>query len=57
MTRDNCRSVGAMTGLAALLGVAWALGFVEMLPMAVAGSAGAVAGGVLGEQWHDRSQP
>lgn len=52
--RDTFRSIGAITGLAAGLGLMWLLGMGGMVPAAFFGAGGAVIGGMSGERVADR---
>lgn len=55
MTRDTCRSIGAIAGL--MLGIAamLLLGQGGVLPGAIFGAGGALAGGIIGERLHEGS--
>jgi outer membrane lipoprotein SlyB len=58
MTEESSRSVGAILGLVIGLGLMFLLGFGGMIPGALFGAGGAVAGGVTGEKvfaWMKRS--
>ena len=52
MTRDNYRSVGAISGLALGIAVMMLLGLSGVLPGALFGAGGALAGGIAGERVH-----
>lgn len=50
MTEDASRSVGAIAGLCLGLAIMFALGLGGMIPGALFGAGGAVAGGIIGEK-------
>ncbi|MCA9138575.1 MAG: hypothetical protein KDB00_17510 [Planctomycetales bacterium] len=52
MSRDNYRSIGAITGLALGITLMISLGKHGVIPGAIFGAGGALAGGVLGERIH-----
>ena len=49
MSKDTCRSMGAIIGLVSSLLLMMVLGYSGVLPGAVFGAGGAVVGGMLGE--------
>lgn len=54
MSRDNFRTIGAITGLAIGIGLMMTLGLRGLVPAAIFGASGSVLGGVLGERIHDK---
>ncbi len=52
MSKENCRSIGAIIGLAVGIGAMNLLGFGGMVNAALYGAGGAVAGGIAGERFH-----
>lgn len=54
MSRDQFRTIGALTGL--VLGILFmlGLGMGGLMPAAIFGAGGAVAGGMSGEKIYDR---
>ncbi len=50
MTEDSSRSIGAIVGLVMGLGLMVLMQFGGMIPGAVLGAGGAVAGGIAGEK-------
>ncbi len=50
MSKDTYRSIGAILGLCLGLGLMIAIGWGGMIPGAVFGAGGAVAGGISGEK-------
>lgn len=56
MNRESYRSFGAVMGLLLSLGLMWGLGFTGLIPAAIFGSIGTVAGGISGEQVFDRGR-
>lgn len=59
MTEDTFRTIGAVTGLILGIGLMMGLGYTGMVPGAIFGAGGTVAGGMSGEkfyQWRGRGQ-
>ena len=56
MTEDSSRSVGAIIGLVLGLGLMFLIGFGGMIPGAIFGAGGAVAGGITGEKLYAKSR-
>lgn len=52
MSRENYRSIGAILGLATGLAMMTLVGQSGVVPGAIFGAGGALAGGILGEQVH-----
>mgnify|MGYP006266435631 CR=1 FL=1 len=51
MNEDNYRTIGAIVGMVLCLGLMFSLGIDGMLPGALFGASGAVAGGISGEKF------
>ncbi|QDV46692.1 hypothetical protein Enr13x_66010 [Stieleria neptunia] len=56
MSRDSYRSVGAIVGLGLGIGLMLMAGQGGVLPGAIFGAGGAMAGGILGEKIHAMRQ-
>ncbi|MGB7348158.1 MAG: hypothetical protein WBD20_28295 [Pirellulaceae bacterium] len=56
MTEDNYRTICSITGLAIGMGIMFASGWAGMIPGAIFGAGGAVAGGIVGEKLFARKQ-
>lgn len=55
MTRESYRTIGALIGLAAGIAVTVGLGLTgQLVPSALFGAAGCVAGAIIAEKLHDR---
>lgn len=52
MSEDTYRSIGAISGLVIGMVVMFSLGFGGMIPGALFGAGGAVAGGICGEKFY-----
>ncbi|MEM9643740.1 MAG: hypothetical protein AAF989_02005 [Planctomycetota bacterium] len=56
MTRDNYRTIGAITGLVIGIALMLLLGQGGLIASAIFGAGGCVLGGVTGEKFHDRGR-
>ncbi len=56
MTEDNYRTIGAVTGVTLGLVLMYCIGWGGMIPGAIFGAGGAVAGGIVGEKLYARKQ-
>ena len=56
MSEDTYRMICSLCGIVLGLGIMFAAGFAGMIPGAIFGAGGAVAGGIVGEKLHARSK-